>query len=217
MSKLNTDKLKDAVTDMLRFSNEEKVRKFPETVELQILLKGYDTQKDKRFASQVRLPHTAKPRMTVCVLGDAHDCDRAAELGLPFHDVEYLKSLKKNKKLVKKLAKRYDAFLASEPVLKALNRILGPGLSKAGKFPTQISRGEDMQEKINELRSTIKFQLKKSITLAVAIGNVSMEPQQLVDNTKLSVNFLVSLLKKNWQNVGSLHIKSTMGPSFNIY
>ena len=97
------DKLKDAVTDMLRFSNEEKVRKFPETVELQILLKGYDTQKDKRFASQVRLPHTAKPRMTVCVLGDAHDCDRAAELGLPFHDVEYLKSLKKNKKLVKKL------------------------------------------------------------------------------------------------------------------
>lgn len=217
MSKLNADKLRESVASLLRFSTEEKVRKFPETVELQVLLKGYDTQKDKRFASQVKLPHTARPRMTVCLLGDAYDCDRATEQEIPHHDVDYLKSLKKNKKLVKKLAKRYDAFLASEALLKVLPKILGPGLSKAGKFPSPVSRGEDLQDKINEIKSTIKFQLKKSITLAVAIGHVGMNPQQIVDNTKLSVNFLVSLLKKNWQNVGSLHIKSTMGPSFNIY
>lgn len=47
-------------------------------------------------------------------------------------DVEGLKKLNKNKKLVKKLAKKYHAFLASEAVIKQIPRLLGPGLNKAG-------------------------------------------------------------------------------------
>lgn len=50
-------------------------------------------------------------------------------------DVEALKKLNKNKKLVKKLAKKYHAFLASEAVIKQIPRLLGPGLNKAGKYP----------------------------------------------------------------------------------
>jgi large subunit ribosomal protein L10Ae len=34
---------------------------------------------------------------------------------------------------------------------------------------------------------------------------------QLVANITMSLNFLVSLLKKHWQNVGSVTIKATMG------
>ena len=49
-------------------------------------------------------------------------------------DVEALKKLNKNKKLVKKLAKKYHAFLASEAVIKQIPRLLGPGLNKAGMY-----------------------------------------------------------------------------------
>ena len=49
-------------------------------------------------------------------------------------DVEGLKKLNKNKKLVKKLAKKYHAFLASEAVIKQIPRLLGPGLNKAGEW-----------------------------------------------------------------------------------
>lgn len=45
--------------------------------------------------------------------------------------------LNKNKKLVKKLAKKYDAFLASEALIKQIPRLLGPGLSKGA--PTDQS------------------------------------------------------------------------------
>lgn len=55
-------------------------------------------------------------------------------MGLDYMDVEALKKLNKNKKLVKKLAKKYHAFLASESVIKQIPRLLGPGLNKAGKF-----------------------------------------------------------------------------------
>jgi large subunit ribosomal protein L10Ae len=36
-------------------------------------------------------------------------------------------------------------------------------------------------------------------------------------STMLSINFLISLLKKQWQNVGSLHLKSTMGKPQRLY
>ena len=48
---------------------------------------------------------------------------------------EALKKLNKNKKLIKKLAKEYDAFLASPALIKQIPKIVGPGLNKAGKFP----------------------------------------------------------------------------------
>ena len=38
-----------------------KERKFKETVELQIGLKDYDPQKDKRFTGTVRLPNVPRP------------------------------------------------------------------------------------------------------------------------------------------------------------
>ena len=52
------------------------------------------------------------------------------------------------------------------------------------------------------------------LCLGVAIGNITMTDDELVSNIMLAVNFLVSLLKKGWQNVGSLTIKSTMGKPF---
>lgn len=58
---------------------------------------------------------------------------QAEKIGLDYMDVEGLKKMNKNKKLVKKLAKKYHAFLASEAVIKQIPRLLGPGLNKAGK------------------------------------------------------------------------------------
>jgi large subunit ribosomal protein L10Ae len=60
--------------------------------------------------------------MTICVLGDAHDIDRAKQLGVDVMSVDDLKKMNKNKKLVKKLAKKYDAFIASEVLIKQIPR-----------------------------------------------------------------------------------------------
>jgi len=80
-----------------------KARKFPETIELQIGLKNYDPQKDKRFSGVVKLPYIPRPRMRVCVLGDVKHCEQAAAVQVDSRSVEDLKKLNKNKKLVKKL------------------------------------------------------------------------------------------------------------------
>merc|ERR1712217_372947 len=173
--------------------------------------------RDKRFAGTVKLPHVPRPRMKVCILGDAVHCEQAQKTGIPFKSVDDLKKLNKNKKLVKKLAQSFDAFLASQALVPQIPRLLGPGLNKAGKFPTLCQHSDVLENKITDIRSQVKFQLKKVLCMGVAVGHVGMTPDQIRQNCLMSINFLVSLLKKNWNNVKRLHIKSTMGKPFTIY
>ena len=93
--------------------------------------------------------------MSICILADAADIDRAKQIELEYMSVDDLKKcvynitwlcstslsnyrLNKNKKLVKKLAKKYDAFLASEALIKQIPRLLGPGLSKGDFFSVRL-------------------------------------------------------------------------------
>merc|ERR1711920_394715 len=133
----------------------------------------------------VKLKHVPRQKFKVCLLGDQQHCDEAKAKGIDFMSADDLKKLNKDKKKVKGLAKKYDAFLASDTLIKQVPRLLGPGL-------------------------TIKFQMKKVLCLNVAIGNMNMTAEELEKNIVMAVNFLVSLLKKNWQNVKSLVLKTTM-------
>ena len=45
-------------------------------------------------------------------------------------------------------AKKYAAFVASESVIKQIPRLLGPGLNKAGKFPTLVSHNDNLESKV---------------------------------------------------------------------
>ena len=123
-------------------------------------------------------------------------------------DTEVLKKLSQNKKLVKKLAKKYDAFLASESLIKQIPRILGPGLNKAGNLRSLLTHNENMVAKIDEVKSTIKFQMKKLLCLAVAVGHVKTTDDELVYNIHLAVNFLMSLLRKPVRKSGPCTLRA---------
>merc|ERR1740123_1831995 len=164
-----------------------------------------------------RLKYVPRKKFRVCVLGDQAHCDEAKDKGLPSMSADDLKKLNKDKKKVKNLAKSYDAFLCSDTLIKQIPRLLGPGLNKAGKFPPLITHTDDIEAKVLDLKSTIKFQMKKVLCLNVAVGNVEMTEEELAQNVHLAMNFLVSLLKKHWQNVKSLHIKSSMDKVQRLY
>ena len=208
-----------------------KVRNFTETIELQVSLRNYDPQKDKRFNGTFRLPNVPRPNLKICMLGSEdhnkkflglkNDGDKAAgrapDANLDAMGVDDLKKLNKNKKLVRKLAKKYDVFLSSGSLIKQIPRLLGPGLNRAGKFPALVGPNDDLADKVDEARATVKFQMKKVLCLSAAVANVKMSKEEIAKNAALSINFLVSLLKKNWQNIGGLYVKSTMGPAQQVY
>jgi len=191
---------------------------------LQIALKNYDLSKDKRFSGSVRLPYIPRPKFSVCLLADQKHSDEAKVLGIDYLDVNAISKLGKDSKdkkaqnkAVKKLAAKYNAFLASNDLIKKIPKLMGPGLMRAGKFPSVVTHNDDLAEKVADTKATVKFQLKKVMCMGVAVGNVSMTEDEIVTNVTLAVNFLVSLLKKNWQNVKRLYVKSSMGPAHRVF
>merc|ERR1712113_599179 len=152
MSKVSKDTLYECVNAVLAGSK-DKQRKFLETVDLQIGLKNYDPQKDKRFSGTVKLTHIPRRKFKVCVLGDQAHIDEATSKELPCMSADDLKKLNKDKKKVKRLSKSYDAFLCSDTLIKQIPRLLGPGLNKAGKFPTMITHSDDLEQKVNDVKA----------------------------------------------------------------
>ena len=65
MSKITVAGVRTNVQELLKYSTEEKKRNFLETVELQIGLKNYDPQRDKRFSGTVKLPRVPRPNMAI--------------------------------------------------------------------------------------------------------------------------------------------------------
>ncbi len=72
-----------------------KKRNFTESVELQVTLKNYDPQRDKRFSGTFKLPSIPRPNMKICMLGNQAHCEKAEALGMDKMSVEDLKKFNK--------------------------------------------------------------------------------------------------------------------------
>merc|ERR1712195_454418 len=114
--------------------------------------KDYDPQKDKRFVGTVRLPNVPRPKMKICLIADQKHADEAAAAGLDVEvtSLDSLKKFNKDKKLVKRWAKKYFLLLATDSLVK----------------------------KIHDVRGAVKWQLKKVTNLNVAAGNETMTDEE---------------------------------------
>lgn len=190
-----------------------KKRAFLQTVEMQIGLKDYDPQRDKRFTGTVKLQNIPRPNMKICLIADQKHADEAKdnELDIDVVSLDFLKKFNKDKKVIKKWAKKYYLLLATDALVKKVPQVLGPVLNRIGMFPQPCSHSEPLQNKLDNVRGSIKWQLKKVTCLNVAIGNEEMTDEQLRSNIAMGLNFLASLLKRGWHNLKTVTIKTTMG------
>lgn len=213
-SKISKDEFSEAIDFILE---NRKKRNFTETIELQIGLKDYDPKKDKRFSGAIRLGNSCKTNLKVCVIGDVQHNEEAAELGIDHVALDGLKKFNKDKKAIKKWAKKYQLLLATDTLSRKIPRVLGPTLTKIGMFPQVITHAQPLKDKIEEIKSSVKFQLKKVLCMSVAVANESLTKPQIEENLVSTINFLISLLKKGWNNIKSLNIKTTMGKPYKLY
>jgi len=121
-----------------------------------------------------------------------------ADEDLDYVDLDQLKKFNKEKKPIKKWAKKYALLLATDTNVKKIPTVLGPVLNRIGMFPQVVTHAESLRNKVDDVRASVKFQLKKVTCLAVAIGHEKMTEDQLRQNILMGINFLVSLLKKGW-------------------
>merc|ERR1712072_310806 len=183
MSKINQDNLKKAI-DWIR--NNRKQRNFVETCDLQIILRDYNPDKDKRFNSTVVLPNQAKSVQKVCVIGNVKHVEECKKNGVPCIDMDAVKKINKQ--------------VAAQ---------MGKILSSVHKLPLLLGENEKVADKIKELQYSCKWRMKKVPWLAQGVGIDTLKDEELRQNINKSLNFLISLLPKGWNNMRSVHVKFT--------
>jgi large subunit ribosomal protein L10Ae len=151
--------------------------------------------------------------MKICIIADQKHADEVAtnNLAVDVTTMDNLKKFNKDKKLIKKWAKKYQVLLATDANIKKIPVVLGPVLNRIGMFPQPVSHDEPLSKKLDDVKGSVKWQLKKVTCLNVAVGNEEMQDEQLRQNIVMSLNFLASLLKKGWHNLKAITIKETMG------
>ena len=147
MSKISSDTIREGITKIL---GERKKRKFVETVDLQVMLRDYDPNKDKRFNATIELNYPCRSHLKVCLIGTVNHVDQAKKAGLDFKSLDDLKKFNRDAKEIKKWARRYDTLLVSESIAKNVTRTVGRYITSIGKIPVQISDSEKVEDKVQD-------------------------------------------------------------------
>eukprot|EP00484_Ammonia_sp_Unknown_P000192 CAMPEP_0197022122 /NCGR_PEP_ID=MMETSP1384-20130603/3021_1 /TAXON_ID=29189 /ORGANISM="Ammonia sp." /LENGTH=228 /DNA_ID=CAMNT_0042450093 /DNA_START=207 /DNA_END=893 /DNA_ORIENTATION=+ len=215
------DILTESITGILEYSTKTKPRKFVETIEIHFGLKNFDPTRDKRIAGSTELPHAPRKKFACLVLGNEKHLMEAKDMGIDFKSLDDLKKVNRDKKIVKKMGKSYDKILASATIIRQVPRLLGPQLNRMGKFPLAVRANETIAEKVDSFAKNVKFAIKfkagAPMCLSAPVGHVQMTQKEVEENVVAAINYVLTLMKKGWQNVKKIHIKSTMGPTFTIY
>ncbi|KAH7932753.1 hypothetical protein HPB49_002255 [Dermacentor silvarum] len=183
----------------------KKRRRFLEMVDLLVLLKDYDFKKYKRLKGVIKLPHVVKPTFRGCMIGYNADRKEARACNLDFISVDEVMQLKGRPTAIKKLAARYDAFFAPKDyyLLRDLNKLLEQNFKKERKCITPVPLYMELDV--------------KELSFGISVGHVKMSADELAENVTVTVNEVLKRLKKGWENVRGLSVKSSMGPICKLY
>ncbi|KAH6923414.1 hypothetical protein HPB50_001053 [Hyalomma asiaticum] len=211
---VSKEKLYDCVNGVLNAATRKR-RRFLETVDLFVSLQDYDLQKYRRLKGVIKMPHIVRPNLRACVIGGQGEREEARANGLGFVDFDEVLNMKEQRKAIGKLAAKYDVFLAPEALMRDLNWMLAPKLTKERKYIAPVAPTESIPLKLDELKKSTKLWMKKE-TFSICVGHVNMGADELVENVQAAETQLIEKLKKGWYHVRALTIKSTMGPGFKL-
>ena len=116
-----------------------------------------------------------------------------------------------NKREAKKLADKFDFFVAETGLMATIGKSLGVVLGPRGKMPRPIPPQADIARIIKSLTNLVPVRSKDRPTFHVPFGNVSMPQEQLADNLETILKRVESNLDRGNDNIASIWVKTTMG------
>ncbi len=121
-----------------------------------------------------------------------------------------------DKDQVKNLAKDYDLFISSGPLMSQVALTFGKVLGPLGKMPNPKTGGVVMVEDEEAIKkaaekmrksTNIKF---KELSVKVSVGKENMEDSKIVENALTVYNSVLNVLPNRKDNVRSVMLKLTM-------
>jgi large subunit ribosomal protein L1 len=191
---------------------EENSRKFDQSVDLIVNLKGVDPKKDN-ISLVISIPHKIKEKRVCGFL------TKKTDLVNSITQPEFAGF--KEKKALKRLVKDYDFFIAAAKLMPSVATTFGKVLGPSGKMPSP-QLGVLMQEDDNAIKQllekiskSVKVRVKEA-SVKISIGKEKMSDKELSENIDAVYQGIVNALPTKKENVRSVMIKSTMSKAYKV-
>ena len=195
----------------------EKKRKFTESLEISINLRGVDLSNPKnRINEEIVLPSGRGKEIKIAVFGSEDTKTKAKNIADYVFGAEDLSKFAEDKKGFKSLVGNIDFFIAETTLMTTIGKSLGQVLGPRGKVPRAIPPGQDPASMITSLKKTVRVRSRDRRTFHVPVGTVSMSDEQVAANIREVMKRIVGKLEKGSGNIDSVYIKSTMGKAVKI-
>ncbi|EPQ54787.1 ribosomal protein L1, partial [Gloeophyllum trabeum ATCC 11539] len=109
-------------------------------------------------------------------------------------------------------------FLADERVVPLLPGLLGKRFFEAKKQPIPVClTRKDLKGELERAISSTYMHLNQGTCTSIKVGTLSQKPTQILDNIKTALPAIIKRIKGEWDNIQSLHIKTSSSVSLPIW
>ncbi len=202
---------KEFILKALQELRKERKRKFQQTVDLIINLRNFDVKKQS-VNLFVTLPNKIKEKKICSFLTKKSNLIDT----IPKQDFEKYKG-----KELKKLAKKYDFFIANASLMPSVATSFGKVLGPLGKMPSPqlgvltTESNKAIEEILNKISKVARIKSKEA-SLKIAIGKEDMEDEEIAENIITVYNSVLNVLPRKKENLRSILIKFTMSRPIKI-
>ena len=203
----------DAVNEAVEEAEE---RGFKESIDLIINFTGLDlSDPDNRFNEDFKLPFQADEDVKVAVIGDTL-AKNASNADLEITEDELEDEYFDNPKNAKDLADEYSFLIAEAPLMPKIGSQLGQVFGPRNMMPDPMPPGSDPTDEIEDLRNTVTLRLREDPLMQIKIGNEERDLEEAARNASSIYDFVESQLPQGQNNIKSVLIKTTMGPTVEV-
>lgn len=174
----------------------------------------------------IKLPHSIIPSdASVCLFSkdpqsETKELVKALSLSrsVKVIGVSKLRSKYKPFEAKRALLDSFDLFLADERVLPVLPRLLGKKffLKKKQPVPIQVKKSSLIQN-LEDMFSSTFLHYSNGICISVRIGTTGLGAQENIENIMVGIEEIVKKIPKKWDNIQSIHLKSSESVALPIY
>lgn len=190
-------------------------RKFKQSIDLVFNLQNIDFKNSaNKIDLKVTLPEGRGKDVKVGVFGDTDFLSKAKSADLKISD----KQIKKEPREMRRIAGDTEFFIAQTTLMAEIGKNWGKYLSTRGKMPQPMPPDSDPTPMIMRFKKTVALKSRGNApqTIACTIGSEDLKDEQLAKNAVAVINALIEKLPQKKDNLKSVFVKMTMGPSIKL-
>ena len=197
-------------------------RNFNQTYDLIIVYSNIDIKKpEQQVDFYANIPFSTGNDTRVCALIGPELMDNAKQSCDGAVGADEFEKYSKDKKLLKKLARDYDFFIAQANIMPKVAAAFGRVLGPRGKMPNPkagcvVPPNANLKPLVTRLKKTVRVVAKTAPMSQVSVGKENSKEDDVIENILALYDQLIHHITGGKDSVRKIYLKLTMGKPVKI-